>query len=186
MRRCTFKACAAALALAALTPVARAGDPLARPATPAGQSRVARVQAMERDLLVAINAVRAQRGLRPFRASRRLRAAALAHSAQMAARGYFEHTSANGTPFWRRIIRFYPMRGYRDWAVGENIAEASPALTPQEALADWLRSPPHRANVFSREWRDAGVGAIFATAAPGYFGNSPTVIVTLDVGKRRR
>ena len=141
---------------------------------------------MERELLAAINGVRAQRGLRPFRSSRSLRAAAFTHSAQMARRGYFEHSSANGTPFWQRILRFYPDRGFRDWGVAENIAEGSPGLAASEALAEWLRSPPHRANLFSRDWRDAGIGAVFATSAPGCFGNAPTLVVTLDLGQRRR
>jgi uncharacterized protein YkwD len=144
------------------------------------------MQAMENELLAAINVVRAQHGRRPFRASGRLRASAAAHATQMAKVGYFEHASANGSPFWRRIERFYPARGFRDWAVGENIAMGSPGLTAGEALAEWLRSPPHRANLFSRQWREAGVGAVFATSAPGFFGNAPTMIVTLDLGKRRR
>ena len=145
-----------------------------------------RVQTMERELLAAINLVRSRRGLRPFRASPRLRRAAFLHSKQMARVGFFEHSSANGAPFWRRIQRFYPMRGFRDWSVAENIAEGSPGLAPDEALKEWLRSPPHRANIFSREWRDAGVGAVFATAAPGCYGGAPTLVVTLDLGARRR
>jgi uncharacterized protein YkwD len=141
---------------------------------------------MEQELIAAINVVRAQRGLRPFRVSHKLRAAAAAHSAQMATRGYFEHSSANGTPFWRRIERFYRARGYRDWGVGENIAMGSPGLDAHEALAEWLRSPPHRANLFSRSWRDAGIGAVFAPSAPGCFHGSPTMLVTLDFGERHR
>jgi uncharacterized protein YkwD len=141
---------------------------------------------MERELLAAINVVRGRRGLRAYRASPRLRTAAFLHSEQMARVGYFEHASASGAPFWRRIQRFYPMRGFRDWSVGENIAEGSPGLAVQEALDEWLRSPPHRANVFSHEWRDAGIGAVFGTAAPGFFGGAPTMVVTLDLGARRR
>jgi uncharacterized protein YkwD len=186
MRRCTWKACAAALAFATLVPVARAFDPSGVPASPAGQSRVERVQTTEKALLAAINVVRGRRGLRPFRASPQLGVAAFAHSEQMARLGYFEHASANGTAFWRRIQRIYSMRGFRGWSVGENIAEGSPGLTPQEALDEWLRSPPHRANIFSREWRDAGIGAVFATAAPGFFGGAPTLVVTLDLGARQR
>jgi uncharacterized protein YkwD len=185
MRRCTQIACAAALALAALTPVARADDPSDAPVSP-GRLRVERVQTMEQELLTAINAMRVNHGLRPLRASRHLRAAAGMHSAEMATRGYFEHSSANGTPFWRRVARFYPARGYRDWSVGENIAMGSPGLDAREALDEWLQSPPHRANLFDRSWRDAGIGAMFASSAPGCFHGSPTMVVTLDFGERRR
>jgi uncharacterized protein YkwD len=185
MRRSTRYACAAALAFAALVSPARAIDRPGAPEVPAGPSRLERVQALEGELLAAINAVRARHGRRPFRAAPGLRAAAFAHSREMAARGYFEHSSANGAPFWRRIGRFYSPRGFRDWGVAENIASGSPGLTAAEALQDWLRSPPHRANLFSRQFRDAGVGAVFATSAPGCFGGSPTVVVTLDLGERR-
>jgi uncharacterized protein YkwD len=186
MRRSTLYACTAALALAALVSPAVALDLSGVPAFTAGQSRVERMVALEEQLLAAINVVRGQHGRRPFRASRQLRAAAFAHSEQMVRLGYFQHASAGGTPFWRRIMRFYPMRGYRDWAVAENIAEGSPGLTASEALGEWLRSPPHRANVLSRAYRDAGVGAVFSTSAPGFFGGAPTIVVTLDVGRRRR
>jgi len=186
MRRSTLFACAAALALAALVSPALALDPLGAPALPAGKSRLERMQALEDELMAAINSVRAQHGRRPFRGSPRLRAAAVAHSREMVSVGYFEHESANGTPFWRRILRFYPMRGFSDWSVAENIAEGSPGLTASEALGEWLRSPPHRANVLSRGYRDAGVGAYFSSSAPRYFGNAPSLVVTLDIGRRRR
>jgi uncharacterized protein YkwD len=75
---------------------------------------------------------------------------------------------------------------YRDWSVAEKIAEGSPGLTVAESLVVWLRSPPHRANLVSRMYRDAGVGAVFATSAPGTFGGVPTLVVTLDLGRRRR
>jgi uncharacterized protein YkwD len=104
----------------------------------------------------------------------------------MATRGYFDHASANGAPFWRRIARFYTDRGYRDWGVAENIASGSPGLSVGEALAEWMQSPPHRANLLSRTWRDAGIGAVYTTAGPGYYGGAPTLVVTLDLGERRR
>jgi uncharacterized protein YkwD len=53
-------------------------------------------------------------------------------------------------------------------------------------LRDWLASPAHRANVVSTQWRDAAVGAIFVTSAPGVFDGLPTTVVTLDLGRRHR
>lgn len=185
MRRSTCHACAAAFALAALVSSPALALDSGAPAVSAGQLRVERMQVLEAELMTAINVVRAQHGRRPFRVSPRLRAAAFAHSEQMARVGFFEHASANGTPFWRRIQRFYPMRGFRDWSVAENIAEGSPGLTAGEALVEWLRSPPHRANLLSRAYRDAGVGAVFSTSAPGFYGGAPTLVVTLDLGRRR-
>jgi uncharacterized protein YkwD len=70
--------------------------------------------------------------------------------------------------------------------VGENIAYGSPGLTAAGAVKEWLASPPHRANLLSRDWRDAGLGAVSAAPAPGVFGNVPTTVITMDFGFRRR
>jgi uncharacterized protein YkwD len=127
-----------------------------------------------------------RRGQRPFRASPRLRAAAVRHSTEMARYGYFAHASPNGGAFWRRIAGYYPAQGYRVWEVGENIEYGQPGLGAAEVLRHWLGSPPHRANLVSTRWRDAGIGAIVTTSAPGIYHGLPTTIVTLDLGRRQR
>jgi uncharacterized protein YkwD len=141
---------------------------------------------LERDVLAAVNELRVASGLRPVRPSARLRAAAMLHSGEMARDGYFEHGSPYGDPFWRRIAAFYGMRGYTRWWVGENLEYGQPEITADEVLEDWLRSPPHRANVFWPRWREAGVGVVSVPSGPGVFGGMPTTIVTLDLGFRRR
>jgi uncharacterized protein YkwD len=184
MRRSTLKTCAAALALAALSPVADA-DAL-QVANGRTASLPVRMQELEGDLLRAINVLRVQHRLRPLRLAPGLRRAAAAHSLEMARLGYFDHTSANGRGFWRRIGRFYPLRGYRRWEVGENLASSSPTMSAGETVSDWLQSPGHRANLLDRQWREAGVAAVYAESAPGEFEGEPTVIVTADFGYRRR
>jgi uncharacterized protein YkwD len=144
------------------------------------------MQELEGDLLRAINVIRKQRRLRPLRLAPGLRRAAAAHSVEMARPGYFEHTSANGKGFWRRISRFYPLRGFREWEVGENLASSSPTMSAHETVSDWLQSPGHRANLLDRHWREAGIAAVYAESAPGEFEGEPTVIVTADFGYRRR
>lgn len=183
MRRSTLTTCAAALALAALTPVADA-DPL-ETAIELRSSPVRLVE-VEHGLTAAINDLRVRRGLRPLRVSPALRRAAATHSFEMARLGYFDHTSANGTRFWRRIGRFYPLRRFRAWDVGENLAASSPTMDVLETISDWLASPGHRANLLDRRWREAGIAAVFAPAAPGEFEGEPWVIVTADFGFRRR
>lgn len=153
-----------------------------RPAAPAAPSAL--LSAYESDLLARINGVRTARGLRPFRVSRGLTAAAAFHSSQMGLRGFFEHESANGAPFWKRIERFYPMLPGRSWSVGENLVWGSPDLSPRSALRQWLNSPPHRANLLSRGWREIGLGAVHFPAAPGEFRGGPVTIVTADFGTR--
>jgi uncharacterized protein YkwD len=104
----------------------------------------------------------------------------------MARHGYFAHASPNGRAFWRRIAVHYPWRGYREWEVGENLEYGQPGLGAAETLQDWLASPPHRANLVSRRFRDAGIGAVVATSAPGVYGGLPTTIITLNLGLRRQ
>ncbi|HEX6491422.1 MAG TPA: CAP domain-containing protein [Gaiellaceae bacterium] len=140
--------------------------------------------ALESGLLEQINAVRGQNGLRPFRLSARLGAAARQHSLSMAGKGYFSHDSANGTAFWRRIASFYGYNGYSQWSVGENLLWSSPDTSVAGALHLWLTSPEHRANLLDRSWREIGLSAVHVPSAPGVYGGSAVTIVTADFGVR--
>jgi uncharacterized protein YkwD len=105
----------------------------------------------------------------------------------MGRRGYFEHDSVDGTPFWRRIERFYGDAGFRSWSVGENIFWQSPrTLAALAVVRSWLASPGHRENVLSREWREVGAGVANMASAPGVYRGSAVTIVTVDFGSRRR
>jgi uncharacterized protein YkwD len=135
-------------------------------------------------IVARMNAVRASHGLRPLRMSRGLRAAARQHSVEMASKGYFDHSSANGTAFWKRIARFYGSGGYRYWSVGENLYYESPDTTAASTLSAWMHSPEHRQNILTREWRDVGVSAVHAVGASGEYAGYPVTIVTVDFGVR--
>jgi uncharacterized protein YkwD len=141
--------------------------------------------ALEQAVVARINHVRRGRGLRPLRMNQRLAAAADFHSKDMGRRGYFEHDSANGTIFWRRIERFYPSRGFRSWTVGENLLWASESYGAAFAVREWMASPPHRQNILSRDWREVGIGAVFFAQAPGEYRGRPVTILTADFGSRR-
>jgi len=121
-----------------------------------------------------------------LRFSARLSAAANSHSVQMARLGYFSHNSADGASFSQRIQRYYGSRGYRRWAVGENLLWGSPEIGPGRALRLWLSSPGHRAILLSSRWSEIGLAAVHSTSAPGVYGGSPTTIVTADFGARTR
>jgi uncharacterized protein YkwD len=170
----------ALLTAAAFVPARSAGAPAAQP------TGVSTASSLEGDLMATLNTFRSARGLRPFRSSPRLHAAAVRHSGEMARWGYFEDASPNGAAFWRRIAVYYKETGFRRWTVGENLEYGQPGLVALEVLQDWLASPPHRANVVSRRFRDAGVGVVSVETGSGVFGGMPTTIVTLDVGFRRR
>ncbi|MGH2932765.1 MAG: CAP domain-containing protein [Gaiellaceae bacterium] len=153
-------------------------------AWPAAPSRSTVLSTYEADIVRRMNAIRATRGLRPLRVSRQLSAAAAYHTNQMGLRGFFEHESANGADFWKRIERFYPSRRARSWSVGENILWGSPEISASTAVREWMQSPPHRANILSREWRDVGLGAEHFDSAPGEYRGGPVTIVTADFGAR--
>jgi uncharacterized protein YkwD len=88
-----------------------------------------------------------------------LAAAALAHSGDMAAKNYFSHEAPDGSHFGDRIRR----AGYAFRAAGENIAAGQD--TPEKAVAAWLESPPHCANVMRREFTESGIA--FVLGSPG-------------------
>lgn len=161
--------------------LARTTAKQARPAAPASS---AILSAYEADIVRRMNAIRTARGLRALRISRQLSAAAAYHTNQMGLRGFFEHESANGADFWKRIERFYPSRQARSWSVGENILWGSPEISAAKAVREWMQSPPHRANILSREWREVGLGAAHFDSAPGEYRGGPVTIVTADFGAR--
>jgi uncharacterized protein YkwD len=88
----------------------------------------------------------------PLKLSAALGRAALAHSQDMATRGYFEHTAPDGSTPASRATR----AGYAWRVVGENLAAGVP--TPDEAVAGWLQSPAHCQNLMDPRFTDMGVG----------------------------
>ena len=154
--------------------------------TAAASPRTARASALEAQALSAINLARAQHGLRPLRVSLRLGGAARQHSTQMASAGYFSHSSADGTAFWRRIGSFYGSQGYRYWSVGENLLWASPSVDARGMVRMWMGSAEHRANLLGGRWREIGLSAVHVPSAPGVYAGREVTIVTCDFGVRSR
>lgn len=139
----------------------------------------------EQQVLTEVNALRRRHGLAPLRRSSGLTAAARQHSTEMANRGYFGHSSADGSSFARRIARFYPRAGYRYWWVGENLLYSSSPLDAVRAIDMWLNSPDHRRVILMARWREFGLGAVRVVSAPGVYGGRTVTIVTTDFGVRR-
>jgi uncharacterized protein YkwD len=136
-------------------------------------------------LVREINDVRREHGLKPFVTSAKLSTAAEQHTREMGVDGYFEHNSYDSTPFWKRIQRWYPSRGWSSWSVGENLLYSSPDVTSSDSVELWMNSPPHRANLLNRSWREIGISAIHFDEAPGEYDGQPVTIVTADFGVRR-
>jgi uncharacterized protein YkwD len=165
----------------------KSASPTRSPAASRGaQTRRTRsgTAALEHAVITRMNEIRRRHGLRALRHNSRLAAAADFHSRDMARKGYFEHDSANGTAFWRRIERFYASRGFRSWSVGENLLWATDSYGAAFAVREWMQSPPHRENILSRGWREVGIGAVSVASAPGAYRGRAVTIVTADFGSR--
>ena len=140
---------------------------------------------LNHQVLIAVNKFRAAHGLAALRESAALDRSARQHSGEMGRRGYFGHSSADGTIFWRRIRHYYGAKNYSYWSVGENLVWGAPSLSAASAMKLWISSPPHLANLLSRQWRQIGVSAVAVAHAPGVFGGRRAVIITTDFGLRR-
>jgi uncharacterized protein YkwD len=169
---------------AALVAAAAAAAVLASGSVAATQQPTVALSSLESGVVGGINALRAQSGLTPLTLSSELTAAARAHTTEMAADGYFEHESANGEAFWKRVAAFYPQGDRSFWSVGENLLYASPDIDAAGTVQAWIDSPKHRANMLNPRWRDIGVGAVHAVAAPGEYQGQDVTIVTVDFGVR--
>jgi len=142
-----------------------------------------RTAAGPKGIIDALNQARAANGLPALADSRALAAAARAHAASMARRGYFAHDSADGTSFWRRIAAFYPVGGFARWQVGETLYWSRSGPSAAGVVVAWLGSPEHRA-ILLGDWAQVGVGIVSVPSAPGVFGGQATVIAVADFGLR--
>jgi uncharacterized protein YkwD len=181
VKRFLLPLAAAALVLAG---VASASGPSRVPAPVASTARIFTVADLERQTLLAINAVRRDHGLLPLRLSPGLAAAARDHSLSMAEHGFFGHAAYDGSAFSRRITPVYRPVSGRRWEAGENLAWASPGLSAGMVIELWMASAEHRTNLLTSAWRDIGIGAVHALAAPGVYQGLAVTIVTADFGAR--
>jgi uncharacterized protein YkwD len=88
---------------------------------------------------------------RPVRWNDSLAEASRLHAEDMAHYNYFSHSGRDGSNPAQRVER----AGYRYRSTGENIA-AGPTK-PEDAVAGWIRSPPHCANLMNPAFTEMGV-----------------------------
>jgi uncharacterized protein YkwD len=169
-----------ALAFAVLIATAFLAD-----SAPASSRSETNLQTLNRQVLASVNRFRVSHGRVALREAAALDRAALRHSLEMGRLGYFSHDSAGGMQFWQRVRHFYRARGYSYWAAGENLVWAAPSLSAGDAMKLWIASPPHLANLLSRQWRQIGISAVGVVRAPGVYGGRSVTIITTDFGVRR-
>ncbi len=80
-----------------------------------------------------------------------LQAVALAHARDMAERSTLSHSGRDGSAPADRATR----AGYRWRTVGENIASGQ--ATPEQVVAEWVRSPRHCTNLMGSDYTEMGV-----------------------------
>ncbi len=137
------------------TPTATRTATAAPAATPSATGKAA---AQAAEVLTLVNQQRAQAGCRPLTADTRLDGLATDFSAEMAERGFFDHTDPDGRTPWDRA----KSRGITNLG-GENIAEGQ--SDAQAVMTAWMNSPDHRANILNCDYRTIGVGVHYATGS---------------------
>jgi len=144
---------------------------------PAATSAVAAPDQERAALRCGVNVVR-----RRFHSSELRNAVALDRSALLKAvairRCGFTHTPC-GTSFSQTFARTGYLR--RSGVVGESLAWGQSSLgSPVQTLVAWLASPPHRANLLSQRWVDAGI----AFERGRMFGRDGVSLWVLEFGRR--
>jgi len=115
--------------------------------------------ALELEVLQRTNQVRQERGLRALQWDARAYQAAAAHARDMLQRNFFAHQNLEGLGAAERLRA----AGVWEVVVGENLASfegyPDPEI-PQRALAGWMNSPGHRANLLRPEFTHLGVALL--------------------------
>jgi uncharacterized protein YkwD len=139
---------------------------------------------LNHQIAVAINNFRKAHGLHTLTMSPQLNASSRQHSEEMGADGYFEHNSADGTAWWKRIQHYYGTKGYTYWTAGENLLFDTPTVDAATAMKMWIASPEHLRNLKDPNWRNLGVSAVHVVDAGGVYGGYTVTIITTDFGAR--
>jgi uncharacterized protein YkwD len=141
------------LAIVLLTPLGARGDTTL--ATEGLHGDVSGLATLEQDLTETVNTWRRSRNLVPLERVPALDAVARAHSADMAARGYFSHDTPEGANPVDRIHA----GGVSDFALaGENVGMTSRQAPNAEIFHGWLASRDHFENLVAPAFNATGVG----------------------------
>lgn len=134
----------------------------ARPTAPVPTRSRSWTEVVEDEVVALVNRERQTRGCGAVRVDDRLRQAAGAHSADMAAHERMSHTGSDGSSPWDRARR----AGYA-YAMSENVAYGY--RTAAEVMRGWMNSPGHRANILDCEARAVGVGLAHSRTGTPYW-----------------
>lgn len=130
-------------------------SPLSIDLARADESNGGRYAALEAQLLVAVNEVRARHHLIPLRRSPELDQVARNHSDDMSRRNYLSHHSPEGTNPVDRI-ESVAITGFT--LAAENLGKTNRSDPNREMLESWLASPDHRRNLLAPPFNTTGIG----------------------------
>lgn len=120
--------------------------------TPKPKATTTTVSGAAAEVVRLTNQERQANGCPALKVNAALTRSASGHSADMAAKGYFDHDSPDGrTPFDRMKDA-----GYSFSMAAENIAAGQP--TPSSVVSGWMNSEGHRKNILNCALTEIGVG----------------------------
>ena len=160
--------CVLALGASLAWAAAGAGRPPAKRASstcPGSNVRPRRTNAARIDTatLCLIDEVRVAHGLHALRANRELQTVAVSQVETMVRLDYFSDTRPSGATPETLIAATRYGRHAESLSTAENIGWGTKSdATPAQMVTAWLQSPPHRENIFTAEFLEAGVGATAA------------------------
>ncbi len=120
---------------------------------------------VEQHIVEITNKARQEQNLAPLKVNAILARAARAYAERVAKSGIFSHTADGRTPAQRA-----ESAGYKHCDISENLAmdQSSKGFDTGalalQAIAGWMNSPPHRANIMRASATEIGVGV---ARAPG-------------------
>ncbi len=115
--------------------------------------------AIDKSILCLVDQIRRVNGLPALHPNGALGSVASSQASTMVSWDYFADVRPTGqTPMSLVGVTSYPEHT-EAVAVGQNIAWGTGSFaTPAHIVTAWMASPPHRANILSAQYRDAGVG----------------------------
>jgi len=116
-----------------------------------------------------VNAERTAAGLTALSTNAALTRAAQAKANDMAAKGYFAHTTPDGKSFSHWVVN----AGYAYKSAGENLAQGF--STESGTVGAWMNSPGHRTNIMASKFSETGI----AVASGTYNGKSVIFVVQM-------
>ncbi len=123
----------------------------------AGGAEPSNLTSLEANLLAQVNQVRSDHHLVPLVRRNDLDRVAVAHSLDMARRGYFSHQSPEGANPVDRLQQ----SGVTDMRLAaENLGKTTHADPSSQIVRSWLQSPDHRGNLLAPALNCTGIGIV--------------------------